>query len=138
MEHVLHNFLRPVLDEGHVDCIMYGHDHNYQLFWTDRDPDWGGSKYFVCDASGGPQRIEYKILGANKGKTIHIWPGLTYSYERDGIIPGGSDGAEQKMHRIDEMLKNQINGVHAVSKKGLGKDYELMPDDIVRIITAAK
>jgi len=90
---------------------MYGHDHNYQLFWTDRDSDWGGSKYFVCGASGGPQRTEYKILGPNKGKTIHIWPGLTYSYERDGIIPGGSDGAEQKMHRMDEMLKNQIYGV---------------------------
>ena len=34
--------------------------------------------------------------------------------------------------------KNFIYGVHAVSKKRLGKDYELMPDDIARIVTAAK
>ena len=37
-----------------------------------------------------------------------------------------------------EIAKNFIYGVHAVSKKRLGKDYELMPDDIVRIVTAAK
>jgi predicted phosphodiesterase len=111
MEPILHQFYRPIFDEFHVDCVMYGHDHNYQLFWTDRDSEWGGTKYFVCGASGGPVRTEYKILGPNNGETIYIWPGLTYSYERDGILPAGKMGANQKMHRMDDICKSQIYGV---------------------------
>jgi len=95
-----------------VDCVMYGHDHNYKVFWTDKDSDWGGSKYMVCGGSGGPVRTELKILGKNRGETIYVWPGLTYSYKRDGILPRGKEvSANINNHRMDDICKTQIYGV---------------------------
>jgi hypothetical protein len=112
MEPILHQFLRPLFDEYHVDCVMYGHDHNYQVFWTDKASDWGGTKYFVCGASGGPERSELKILGKNNGQTIYVWPGLTYSYQRDGILPRGKESSmDISMHRLDDICESQVYGV---------------------------
>ncbi len=79
MEPIMHQFYRPIFDEYHVDCVLYGHDHNYQSFWLDRDSSWGGTKYFVCGAAGGQEKMEVQIMGDNNGKTVHCWPGRTYS-----------------------------------------------------------
>ncbi|MBD3351002.1 MAG: hypothetical protein GF364_05895 [Candidatus Lokiarchaeota archaeon] len=112
MEPILHQFYRPLFDQYHVDCVMYGHDHNYQAFWTDRESDWGGTKYFVCGAAGGQEKMEVKIMGPNKGKTIYVWPSRTYIYKRDGIPPiveGAS--ISQTSHRLDEVCKDQLYAI---------------------------
>lgn len=112
MEPIMHQFYRPIFDEYHVDCVLYGHDHNYQSFWLDRDSSWGGTKYFVCGAAGGQEKMEVQIMGDNNGKTVHVWPGRTYSYQRDGLLPMAKGaGMNEKMHRMDDICKSQLFAV---------------------------
>ncbi|MHA1821018.1 MAG: metallophosphoesterase [Promethearchaeota archaeon] len=130
MSHIANEVYRPLFDEYHVDAVFYGHDHHYEAFWTNKDSEWGGTKYFVSGAGGGQNRVDYSIMGDRDGKTKYVWLGRTYIYKRDGIIPPTPNITKHAMgFRNDEIVKNsQLYGVlepHFVDVKIRGNECQL-------------
>jgi len=53
-----------------------------------------------------------KILGKNRGETIYVWPGNTYSFERDGILPKGKDTILDKyFNNVDRYISHKNNNL---------------------------
>ena len=95
-----------------------------------KDEAWGGTKYFVAGGGGGPERVDYSIMGYRDGKTKYVWPKRIMSYEKDGIIPPSENIKKGSAgFRNDEMVKNQLMAVlepNFVHLKINGNIYDTM------------
>ncbi|MHA1340972.1 MAG: metallophosphoesterase [Promethearchaeota archaeon] len=113
MSPIAHQVYRPLFDEYHVDAVFYGHDHHFEVFWTNKNSNWGGTKYFVVGAGGDQNHVDYSIMGDRDGNTKYIWPGRIYSYKKHGIIPPSSNITKRAMgFRNDEIVKSsQLFGI---------------------------
>ncbi|MHA1794162.1 MAG: metallophosphoesterase [Promethearchaeota archaeon] len=112
-EPIMHELLRPLFQEHHVDAVFYGHDHHYEAFWVDRDEEWGGTLYFVTGGGGGQHHIDYSIMGDRNGRTIYKWPGRFFNVRKHGIPPLVPNAIERaRWCRNDELVKScQMIGV---------------------------
>lgn len=102
---------RDLFDEYNVDAVFYGHDHHFEVFWTGRDQDWGGTHYMLVGTGGAG--VDKKIRNPNYGNhgPNYLWEGRTYIYERDGILGGNPNGI-----RNDELVKK--SHVYGIMENG--------------------
>jgi predicted phosphodiesterase len=89
---------RDLFDEHHVDAVFFGHDHFFEVYWTGRDTDWGGTHY--CLVGCGGKELGIFNRDATRNPPYH-WQGRTYIPDRDGILPGRMEGM-----RNDELVKS--------------------------------
>ncbi len=99
---------KDMFDEYRVDCVFFGHDHHFELFWTGRDTEWGGTQYFLVGNGGnGIDTFNQNPFRGTNGPN-YLWKGRTYIYERDGILGGNVEGGV----RNDENVKKyQVYGI---------------------------
>nr|MDO8084221.1 metallophosphoesterase family protein [Candidatus Sigynarchaeum springense] len=79
-----------MFNEYQVDAVFYGHDHLFEVYWTGRDTQWGGTHY--CLVGNGAEanldmRDPYHVP-----PSPYLWKGRTYVPERDGILGGNAAG----------------------------------------------
>ncbi|MHA1819934.1 MAG: metallophosphoesterase [Promethearchaeota archaeon] len=98
---------KDLFDEYHVDAVFYGHDHHFEVYWRDRDVEWGGTHYFLVGNGGGDLGL-FNSDPKRKPLPNYLWKGRTYIYERDGLLGGNVTGGI----RNDEVVKSSyIYGV---------------------------
>ncbi|MHA1997922.1 MAG: metallophosphoesterase [Promethearchaeota archaeon] len=96
---------RELFDEYHVDGVFYGHDHLFEVYWTGREKDWGGTHYCLVGNAGPMTGLNNRDVSL-KDEINYVWKGRTYIHERDGILDGKLSGA-----RNDEFIKRaQVYG----------------------------
>jgi predicted phosphodiesterase len=101
---------KDMFDEAHVDGVFFGHDHLFEVYWTERDSDWGGTHYYLVGNGGGDLGLQ--ALDAKSNPLPHyLWKGRTYIPERDGILDGNPSGI-----RNDELIKKSY--VYGVIEHG--------------------
>jgi 3',5'-cyclic AMP phosphodiesterase CpdA len=78
---------KDLFEEYHVDGVFYGHDHFFELMWSPKESEWGGTHYCMVGNAGGP--LGYANLDGKKNPPPpYLWKGRTYIYERDGMLGG--------------------------------------------------
>ncbi len=74
--------LAPIFYQYHVDVVLSGHDHHYEVFWTNRSEAWGGTYYFVIGGGGGSLDTSIMRREENPWKEkSHEAPILPYQYD---------------------------------------------------------
>ncbi len=91
---------KDLFNEYHVDAVFYGHDHQFEVYWQNREEDWGGTHYIIL-GNGGNGLSNLKEMKTREPQANYIWEGKTYVFERDGILDGNPNGA-----RNDEAIKS--------------------------------
>nr|MDO8116451.1 hypothetical protein [Candidatus Sigynarchaeota archaeon] len=78
---------KDLFDEYKVDCIFYGHDHAFEVYWASREKPWGGTHY--CLVGNGGENLGTDMRDATKKPAPRFtWKGRTYIPQRDGILDG--------------------------------------------------
>ncbi len=78
---------KDLFDEYKVDCVFYGHDHAFEVYWGGREKPWGGTHY--CLVGNGGENLGTDVRDASKKPPPRFtWKGRTYIPERDGILDG--------------------------------------------------
>jgi predicted phosphodiesterase len=99
---------RDLFDEYHVDAVFYGHDHIFEVYWTGRDLDWGGTHYCLVGNSGNCLGTFIRDPARN---SPYLWKGRTYIPSRDGMLGGKLGGM-----RNDEIIKTSY--VYGIIERG--------------------
>lgn len=94
---------RDLFDTYHVDGVFYGHDHEYEVYWTGRDQPWGGTHYCLVGNGGGSLGLFNRDAKRQPNTTPYLWKGRTYIPERDGLLGGNPKGA-----RNDELVTSAL------------------------------
>ena len=92
---------RDLFDEYHVDGVFYGHDHHFEVFWTGREQEWGGTHYCLVGNGGGSLGL-FNSDPKRKPLPNYLWTGRTYIYERDGILGGNISGGIRDDEKVKE------------------------------------
>ncbi|GAB4315447.1 MAG: hypothetical protein Kow0069_17320 [Promethearchaeota archaeon] len=77
--------------EHQVDAAFYGHDHQFEAYWADRDADWGGTHYF-CVGNGGPELGLKAMDRLADPPPTYLWEGRTLVVSEDGVPDGRFGG----------------------------------------------
>ncbi len=102
MMHMYDLAYRYLFEKYHVDGVFFGHDHHFEVFWTARESDWGGTHYCLV-GNGGGGIDTFNINPKGKGhQPNYLWKGRTYIYERDGILDGNVDGGVRNDKLIEK------------------------------------
>lgn len=100
MMHMYDLAYRYLFDEYHVDAVFYGHDHHFEVFWTGRDTEWGGTHYMLVGNGGAGVDLKIRNKNLEPHGPHYLWKGRTYIYDRDGILGGNPNGT-----RNDDLVK---------------------------------
>jgi predicted phosphodiesterase len=99
---------RDLFDEYHVDGVFYGHDHHFEVFWTGRDKDWGGTHYCLIGNGGGG--LGTFNMDPKRKPTLpnYLWTRRSYIFERDGILGGNIEGG---IRDDEKVRKSYVYGI---------------------------
>ena len=81
-----------LFEEYRVDAVFYGHDHQFEVYWKNKDADWGGTHYIMV-GNGGAGLTNLEEMQSRKPPANYIWKEKTYLFPRDGILDGNENGA---------------------------------------------
>jgi len=109
MARIMHEYLRPLFDEYHVDAVFYGHDHHFEIFHCSADEPWGGTHYVVTGAASTYDTLDWSIMNPQK-KRGEKETGPHYLWLRDEHIASqeffsGGDVDNKFGARFDEIVQ---------------------------------
>ena len=99
---------RDMFEQYHVDMVLFGHDHFFEVYHVGQDLEWGGTHYCLIGNGGGDGGI--KNMDA-AGNPPYLWKGRTYIPSRDGMLSGRKDSM-----RYDEIVQSSY--VYGIIEKG--------------------
>lgn len=94
---------KDLFDEHHVDCVFYGHDHSFEVYWTGRDEPWGGTHYVLTGNAGRDIDTDRRDPARNP-PPMFTWPGRTLIPSRDGVPDGALRGDPASTRAITDYL----------------------------------
>ncbi len=98
---------RDLFDEAQVDAVFFGHDHQFEVFWSPKDAEWGGTHYCLVGNGGGDGSIKIRDEKTTPPPN-YLWKGRTYIFTRDGILDGNRAGG---VRNDDFIAASQVYGV---------------------------
>jgi hypothetical protein len=99
---------RDLFEHYHVDMVLFGHDHFFEVYCVGKDLEWGGTHYCLIGNAGGDGGVKNMNTIENPP---YLWKGRTYIPSRDGILGGNMKGM-----RYDEIIKSSY--VYGIIEKG--------------------